>query len=139
MLAACVGPVTAAPLRQHGVPVVEPTRARLGALARTIVDELPKRAPVLQVGGRQLAIRGHAVLVDGELRQLAAGADGGAAGARRRGRAGAVPGRAAAPSCHAAPTSTRSRWRWPGYGPALGDGDHIQTVVKRGYRLRVDP
>ena len=43
VLAACVGPVTAAPLVQQGVPTVQPARARLGALVRTVVEELPTR------------------------------------------------------------------------------------------------
>ena len=43
VLAACVGPVTAAPLERLGVPSVQPARARLGALVRTVVEELPAR------------------------------------------------------------------------------------------------
>lgn len=41
VLVACVGPVTAAPLVRLGVPVVQPARARLAALVRTVVEELP--------------------------------------------------------------------------------------------------
>jgi uroporphyrinogen-III synthase len=47
VLAACVGSVTAAPLRQRGVAVLEPARARLGALAHALIDELPRRAAVV--------------------------------------------------------------------------------------------
>src|SRR3954454_20028571 len=43
VLVACVGRVTAAPLRRHDVPVVAPSRARLSALVRILVEELPKR------------------------------------------------------------------------------------------------
>jgi uroporphyrinogen-III synthase len=43
VLAACVGPVTAAPLERQGVPTVQPERARLGALVRAVVDALPAR------------------------------------------------------------------------------------------------
>src|SRR4029453_11971965 len=50
-LVVCVGPVTAAPLRRYGVPVVAPARARLSAMVRTIADELPKRAVSLEVAG----------------------------------------------------------------------------------------
>ncbi|SDT71103.1 uroporphyrinogen-III synthase [Actinoplanes derwentensis] len=71
VMAACVGPVTSAPLRGQGIPVVTPGRARLSALVRTIVDELPKRAVSLQVSGHSLVLRGHAAVVDGELRPLA--------------------------------------------------------------------
>jgi uroporphyrinogen-III synthase len=68
VLAACVGPVTAAPLRRHGVPVVAPEQARLTALVRTVVRELPPRAVALTIGGHELVLRGHAAVVDGELR-----------------------------------------------------------------------
>jgi uroporphyrinogen-III synthase len=44
VLAACVGPITAAPLQKLGVPVTMPERARLGALARQVAGELPRRA-----------------------------------------------------------------------------------------------
>ena len=43
VLAFCVGPVTAAPLEQLGVATIAPERARLGALVRTVVEELPLR------------------------------------------------------------------------------------------------
>ena len=43
VLPACVGPVTAEPLERAGVPTVQPARARLGDLVRTVVDELPRR------------------------------------------------------------------------------------------------
>ncbi|WIM97168.1 uroporphyrinogen-III synthase [Actinoplanes oblitus] len=71
VLAACVGPVTAAPLRRHDVPVSTPHRARLSALVRTLVEELPPRAVTIQVNGHAITLRGHAAVVDGELRQLA--------------------------------------------------------------------
>lgn len=44
VLPACVGPITAAPLTQLGVATSQPKRARLGALARHIAAELPRRA-----------------------------------------------------------------------------------------------
>jgi len=43
VLAACVGPVTAAPLQALGVPTVQPERARLAGLVRTVVEQLPLR------------------------------------------------------------------------------------------------
>src|SRR5262249_21911717 len=70
VLAACVGPVTAAPLPQRGVPVLDPSRARLGALAHALIDELPRRAPALRIGGVAVTLRGHAAVVNGELRPL---------------------------------------------------------------------
>ncbi len=43
VLCAAVGPVTAAPLVRADIPVVMPERARLGALVRTVVEQLPPR------------------------------------------------------------------------------------------------
>ncbi len=43
VLAAAVGPVTAAPLVAAGIPVAQPTRARLGALVHEVVDRLSAR------------------------------------------------------------------------------------------------
>jgi uroporphyrinogen-III synthase len=136
VLAACVGPVTAAPLRRHNVPVVTPTRARLSSLVRTIVDELPKRAVSLEVAGHSLTLRGHAAIVDGELRPLAP-----APMAVLRALA-AVPGRvlSRAALLHALPRGADehavemavARLRAGLSAPGV-----IQTVVKRGYRLPV--
>lgn len=65
-VAACVGPVTAAPLQRLGVPVVVPDRSRLGALVRELCLQLPaRRARVLPVAGCRLELRGSAALVDG--------------------------------------------------------------------------
>jgi uroporphyrinogen-III synthase len=137
VVAACVGPVTAAPLLRRNVPVVAPGRARLGALVRTLVDELPKRAPTLQVAGQEVTLRGHAALVDGALRPLAP-----APMAVLRALA-ATPGRVLSRAAlltalprgadeHAVEMAV-ARLR-----AALGGSAFVQTVVKRGYRLRVD-
>jgi uroporphyrinogen-III synthase len=134
VMAASVGPVTAAPLRRYGVPVVAPARARLSALVRTIVDELPKRAVSLQVGGHSLTLRGHAAIVDGELRPLAP-----APMAVLRALA-AAPGRVLSRAAllrtlprgadeHAVEMAV-ARLR-----AGLGASGVVQTVVKRGYRL----
>ena len=137
VLAACAGPVTAAPLRRHDVPVVAPARARLGALVRLLVDELPSRAVHLSVHGHRLSLRGHAALVDGELRPLAPAP---MAVLRTLARA---PGRVLSRATllrtlprgadeHAvemAVARLRAGLRTPGV---------VQTVVRRGYRLAVD-
>ena len=47
VLVAAVGPVTAAPLIDDGIPVVQPERFRLGALVREVVERLPARTPVV--------------------------------------------------------------------------------------------
>ena len=40
VVCACVGPVTAAPLTDIGVPTLQPERQRLGALVKLLVAEL---------------------------------------------------------------------------------------------------
>lgn len=45
VLAACVGPVTAAPLARAGVPTVQPERFRLADLVRTVVQALGPPPP----------------------------------------------------------------------------------------------
>jgi uroporphyrinogen-III synthase len=137
VVAACVGPVTAAPLRQRGVPVVEPARARLGALAHALAEELPRRAPRLGVAGRLIELRGHAAVVDGEprvlpqapmavLRELVHAAG------RVLSRAELLRALPRGSDEHAVEMAV-ARLR-----TALGGADFVQTVVKRGYRLRLD-
>ncbi|WP_244945248.1 uroporphyrinogen-III synthase [Couchioplanes caeruleus] len=134
VLAACVGPVTAAPLRERDVPVAAPARARLGALVRTVVEELPPRALTIEVAGHRLTLRGHAAIVDGDLRSLAP-----APMAVLRALA-ATPGRVLSRTAllralprgadeHAVEMAV-ARLR-----AGLGVPGVIQTVVKRGYRL----
>lgn len=138
LLSACVGPVTALPLQAHGVDTVQPERFRLGPLVQLLCRELPGRARVLPVAGHRLEIRGHAVLVDTQLRPVPpAGMALLRALARRPGwvvsRADllrALPG--AGRDEHAVETAM-ARLR-----VALGAPNVIQTVVKRGYRLSLD-
>jgi uroporphyrinogen-III synthase len=139
VLPACVGPVTALPLQALGIDTVQPERFRLGPLVQLLCQELPGRARVLPVAGRQVEIRGHAVLVDGSLRPVPpAGMSLLRALARRPGwvvaRAEllrALPG--SGRDEHAVETAM-ARLR-----TALGAPKLIQTVVKRGYRLALDP
>ncbi|MFI7238513.1 uroporphyrinogen-III synthase [Streptomyces cyaneofuscatus] len=139
VLAACVGPVTALPLQARGIPTVQPERFRLGPLVQLVCAQLPTKARVLPIAGHRVEIRGHAVLVDDELRAVPP------AGmallhtlARRPGwvvaRADllrALPG--SGTDEHAVETAM-ARLR-----SALGAPRLIQTVVKRGYRLSLDP
>jgi uroporphyrinogen-III synthase len=136
-LAACVGPVTAGPLTERGVPVVMPSRFRLGALIKTVTDELPRRSVKLRVAGSALELRGHAVLIDGVPHTLAPAAM--AILSSLAVRPGVVVSKeqliAALPrgnDGHAVDVAV-ARLR-----TALGSGRHIETVIKRGYRLRLD-
>ncbi|POX64689.1 uroporphyrinogen-III synthase [Streptomyces sp. Ru62] len=139
VLPACVGPVTAIPLQARGVDTVQPERFRLGPLVQLLCQELPARARSLPIAGHRVEIRGHAVLVDGDLKPVPpAGMSLLRALARRPGwvvpRADllrALPG--AGRDEHAVETAM-ARLR-----TALGAPKLIQTVVKRGYRLALDP
>lgn len=139
VLPACVGPVTALPLQAHGVDTVQPERFRLGPLVQLLCQELPGRARTLPIAGHRVEIRGHAVLVDGALRPVPpAGMSLLRALCRRPGWVvprsdllRALPG--AGRDEHAVETAM-ARLR-----TSLGTPKLIQTVVKRGYRLALDP
>ncbi|MBP5863369.1 uroporphyrinogen-III synthase [Streptomyces scabiei] len=139
VLPACVGPVTALPLQAHGVDTVQPERFRLGPLVQLLCQELPGRARTLPIAGHRVEIRGHAVLVDGDLRPVPpAGMSLLRALCRRPGWVvprsdllKALPG--AGRDEHAVETAM-ARLR-----TSLGTPKLIQTVVKRGYRLALDP
>ncbi|MEU9297736.1 uroporphyrinogen-III synthase [Streptomyces sp. NPDC048266] len=139
VLAVCVGSVTALPLQAEGIDTYQPERFRLGPLVQLLCKELPARSRVLPVAGHRVEVRGHAVLVDGALRPVPpAGMALLGLLARRPGwvvsRADllrALPG--AGRDEHAVETAM-ARLR-----AALGTPKLIQTVVKRGYRLALDP
>ncbi|NIL75410.1 MULTISPECIES: uroporphyrinogen-III synthase [Rhodococcus] len=139
VLPVCVGPVTAAPLEHLKVATTQPARARLGALARHIAEELPRRARPMQAGGHSISIRGRCVVVDGVVRSISpAGMALVKTLARRPGQVvsrdellASLPG--GGDDTHAVETAmTRLR-------SSLGAPKTIQTVVKRGYRLAIDP
>ncbi|GAA0214233.1 uroporphyrinogen-III synthase [Saccharothrix mutabilis subsp. mutabilis] len=133
-----VGSITAGPLVAAGVPVVQPARARIGALARELTLALPARATRLRIAGRDIELRGQAVVVDGELRPVApapmavlrvlAAARGRVVS--RRELLAALP---SGGEEHAVETAI-GRLR-----TALGEPRMVATVVKRGYRLAMDP
>lgn len=142
VVAACVGPVTAGPLLSRGVRVVQPERARLGALARTLARHLPEFSVTrLLAGGHDLEIRGHAVVVDAELKPLPPAPM--AVLKRLAERPGHVvarselrtvlPGGPARDSAEHAVEMAITRLR-----RALGPAGIVETVVKRGYRLACD-
>ncbi|WP_374191409.1 uroporphyrinogen-III synthase [Planomonospora sp. ID82291] len=139
VVAACVGPVTAAPLEARGVPVVQPERARLGALARALARHLPAHGVTrLVAGGHGLEIRGHAVAVDGELKPLPPApmavlkrlADKPGHVVARSELRTVLPGGPARDSAEHAVEMAITRLR-----RALGPSGIVETVVKRGYRL----
>ncbi|WP_298572257.1 uroporphyrinogen-III synthase [Streptomyces luteogriseus] len=139
VLPACVGPVTALPLQSRGIDTIQPERFRLGPLVQLLCRELPARARSFPVAGHRVEIRGHAVLVDGDLKPVPpAGMSLLRALSHRPGwvvaRADllrALPG--SGRDEHAVETAM-ARLR-----TALGTPKLIQTVVKRGYRLALDP
>ena len=142
VLAACIGPVCAAPLEPHGITSVWPERGRLGSLARVITQELPPRVRRrLNTPGRDIVVQGNAVLIDGKpvpLSPLPAGV------LRELAR---QPGRVLSRAellrrvwtgmrrDEHAVEATVARLR-----TSLGEhADVVATVTKRGYRLAVDP
>lgn len=139
VMAACVGPVTAGPLTRRGVNTSQPERSRLGALVRAVSAELPGRSRRLRVNGHDIELRGHAIVVDGELCALPP-----ASLAVLRAlaeRPGRVYSRtelvAALPAAEAAEHAVEmavTRLR-----AAIGDIRLVETVIKRGYRLMVEP
>ncbi|MFG2001786.1 uroporphyrinogen-III synthase [Spirillospora sp. NPDC048911] len=154
VVAACVGPVTAQRLTERGVPTVQPERARIGALVRALVSDLPqRRARRIEVRGFSLELRGHAVVLDGQLRPIAPAPMAILrALARRPGHVvsraelcgvlpsrlmvGGVPwGRDGRPQAdeHAVEMAVARLRR------GLGRSGIVETVVKRGYRLACDP
>lgn len=139
VVAFCVGPVTAAPLAEHGIPTVCPERSRLGGLVRSVVEELPRlRTVEVVAAGHRLEIRPRLVVVDDLPVPLApAPAAVLIALAEHPGR---VVGRAALVEClggcgddHAVEMAI-ARLR-TSMGPAAAA---VRTVVKRGYRLEVE-
>ncbi len=137
--ALCVGPVTSAPLTQLGVPADYPHRYRLGALARLVTEELPSSAKQFSAGGHRIGVRATSVDVDGDIKSVPPAA------MSLLQRLLVHPGRvvpreellAVLPGgggdTHAVETAM-ARLR-----SALDAPGAIQTVVKRGYRLAVDP
>ncbi len=139
VLAACVGPITAAPLEELSVPTSMPGRARLGALARHVCEELPRRASRIHADGHDISVRGACVVVDGDVKSLPPASMALMRTlARQPGRVvpretllAALPG--GGEDTHAVETAI-ARLR-----SSLGAPKIIQTVVKRGYRLALDP
>lgn len=134
---AAVGPVTAQPLIDAGLSPLIPERFRMGALIRLVTEHLAlNHVRRLETSTGHIELRGRCLRIDGEVVELAP-----APLLLLRallGAGGAVLSREALSdllelrgSVHAL-DMTVSRLR-----SALPDGKLVETVVKRGYRLRV--
>lgn len=137
VVAACVGPVTAAPLQEAGLDPLVPERHRTGALIKLVCDHLlGARVVRARTEEGQVEVRGRCVSVDGsratltpnqlEIFRLLLEAGGRTLSQVELGRA-----LAGAPDPHAVEVAvSRARRALP--APGL-----IRTVVKRGYRVPV--
>jgi uroporphyrinogen-III synthase len=134
VLAGAVGPVTAAPLERRGITPVQPDRARLGALVRSVVAHYEQSAALVTVAG-PLVVRARVAVLDGrvlplsatgvEILRLLTAAPG--AVITREQVLDALPGGSRDPhAVEVAVARTRE---------AIGRKDLIRTVVKRGYTL----
>ncbi|MGA7205684.1 MAG: uroporphyrinogen-III synthase [Specibacter sp.] len=136
VVCAAVGPVTAAPLIQAGITPLVPERFRMGALIRLVCEHLEQTGVLrMDSDGRLLEIRGQSLRVDGVDVPLAPAplqllrALMGAGGAVRS-HAELAEAMGVGDADHAL-HMTISRLRAALPEPAL-----VETVVKRGYRLR---
>ncbi|CAL8977244.1 hypothetical protein CELL_02518 [Cellulomonas sp. T2.31MG-18] len=136
LVAAAVGPITARPLLDRGVEPLIPSRGRLGALVRTIVDHYGG-VQTLETAAGRLQMRRRAAVLDGrvlplsptgiELLRLLADAGGDVVTPAQVLQS--LPGEST--DVHAAEVAI-ARLR-----QAAGSRELVRTVVKRGYRLAV--
>jgi uroporphyrinogen-III synthase len=106
-------------------------------LVAALVEELPRRTQTLRVAGAELILRGHAAVVDGVLKplppaQMAILRSLAAAPGKVLPRSELLESLPRGADEHAVEMAV-ARLR-----AALGRPSFIQTVVKRGYRLRLD-
>ncbi|PJJ71761.1 uroporphyrinogen-III synthase [Diaminobutyricimonas aerilata] len=137
VLAAAVGPVTAAPLIAVGVDPIQPERHRMGALIRLVCEHLertrvhrvPTRHGELRLRGQLASLGDHRVALAPAplalLRELVA-AEGGVVPRARL--TAALPGNGDDHAMEMALSRLRQ---------SLGTPGVVATVVKRGYRLDV--
>lgn len=137
VLAAAVGPVTAAPLLAAGIDPIQPERFRMGALIRLVCEHLEtQRIRTLDTAHGRVALRGSVVDIDGVrtplppsalalLRALLA-AEG--AVVSRAELAAQLPGSVDDHALEVALSRLRQ---------SLPTSALVQTVIKRGYRIDV--
>jgi uroporphyrinogen-III synthase len=134
VLCVAVGQVTAGPLRKAGVDPVHPDRYRLGALVRTVCDELAARVARADLDGGPLELRGRLAVLPNRsvllppsgaliLRELIRAHPTVVPKDRLR---AALPGAADDHALEVAVGRLRSALAAPGL---------VSTVVRRGYRL----
>jgi len=142
VLAACVGPVTAAAFEMWGVPTVFPDRSRLLAMVKQLEVELPSRRAGLSielVGGHQLLLHGDDILLDGaEVRLSPAPLAVLQALIANPGNVVSRPALLAQLPSGTAGSEHAVEMAVARLRSALGT-KAVQTVVKRGYRLAVAP
>ena len=139
--AACLGPLAAAPLREHGLTPVVASTPDPTDLVRDLAVRLPSHALALEVHGYRVQVRSQSIAVDGHVVPVQHGP---IAVLRTLAR---HPGRVVSPAeirvdspawsevdDHAIEMAV-SRLRRAFHGTPLAGVDLIQTVVRRGYRL----
>ncbi|UNK72445.1 uroporphyrinogen-III synthase [Microbacterium sp. H1-D42] len=138
LLLAAVGPVTAGPLEAARLRTTVATRGRLGSLVRCVVDHFGSEGSPRQITpAGHVQVRSGGALVDGAyvpLSRASAGVLGALFDAEGRVLTRQELGRAlprGGDSLHAVEMAI-ARLR-----DALGEGQIIRTVIKRGYRLEV--
>jgi len=135
-VAACIGPLTAAPLLALDVPVAMPARPRMGSLVREMTDVLVRRAGrVVEAAGHRIEVRGHAVIVDGAVHLP---------GAEAMTVAKVLvthPGRLVPHTELAAalPAGTDVEAAVATLGAAFADSRTVQRIGDYGYRLAYEP
>lgn len=135
---AAVGPVTAAPLEAVGLRPWVPDRFRMGALIKLVTDNLSRRQiRRVETSAGPIELRGRTMTLAGEELCLAPAAmllfralfDAGGAVVPREALARLLSQSGSSHALDMAVNRLRS---------ALPSPDLVQTVVKRGYRLRVE-
>ena len=138
----CIGEVCAGALLEVGIEPLVPPRPGLGAMVQSIADHFDGRSRLLELGDHRVVIRGRSVSVNGgeavtlterEREVLAALAERPGAVLSKRALLDRVWGAAESDEHVVEVTIARLRQR---LGSASGG---IETVIRRGYRLRVSP
>lgn len=138
LVTVAVGPITAAPLRAVGIEPIVPKRGRLGALIRELIEHYAQRAAEgIETEAGRLFLRSSCAVIGDDVVELSPGAlrvlrllAGNPGGVVSREQILArLPGN---PTTNHAADVAVARLR-----ESFGDRAIVQTVVKRGYRLRV--